>query len=77
MCRHVLSSVKALAAHDADRIVGLDGRRMELGIPMAEPREPSKTEREVHLSRSLEACLEWWQRKERRALYWSMWTLDT
>ena len=35
---------KAQAAH----MNGPDWERMELAIPMAEPREPSKTEREIH-----------------------------
>ena len=44
----LLRGRKAQAAHDAERMVGVDGRRMEFAIPMAEPREPSETEREFH-----------------------------
>ena len=39
---------EAQAAHGAVRMVGPDGRRMELTIPLTEPREPSKTEPKVH-----------------------------
>ena len=34
---------KAHAADDAERKVGPDGRRMELAVPMVEPREPSSS----------------------------------
>ena len=115
----LLRGRKAQAAHDAERMVGADGRRMAFALPMAEPREPSETEREVHelthlpprqwrdqcvkgrgeetphkrvtLERAGESTLpfikfdvcffktfgsvsEWWQKKERRVLYWSMWS---
>ena len=43
-----LRARKAQAAHDAERTVHPNEQRMELAIPMAEPREQSKTEREVH-----------------------------
>ena len=39
---------KAQAAHDAEHMVGLVGRRMGFAIPTTEPHEPSETGREVH-----------------------------
>ena len=45
--KELLRARKSQAAHEAERMVGPDGRRTEVAIPMAEPRGPSETEREV------------------------------
>ena len=113
---------KAQAAHDAERMVGLDGWRMEFAIPMAElvsrrklnvnftsspiipprqwcdqcvkgrgveiPHKRAALERagestlavfafEFCFFKTFGSVSEWWQKKERRVLYWSIWTLDT
>ena len=44
----LLRGRKAQAAHDAEHMVGLVGRRMGFAIPTTEPHEPSETGREVH-----------------------------